>query len=135
MIKKLDHIGIAVRNLQEASRFYEEVLGLKVVGTEVVSDQKVRIAFIPLGDTRIELLEATQPDGPVAKFIEKRGEGIHHIALAVENINTEIERLNEKGIQLIDAYPRKGAHQLRIAFVHPKSSHGVLLELSESQEI
>ncbi|MFQ5997687.1 MAG: methylmalonyl-CoA epimerase [Candidatus Bathyarchaeia archaeon] len=135
MIKKLDHIGIAVKNLQETSRFYEEVLGLKVVGTEVVSDQKVRVAFIPLGDTRIELLEATQPDGPVAKFIEKRGEGIHHIAVAVENIETEIEQLNEKRIRLIDACPRKGAHKLRIAFVHPKSSHGVLLELSEPQKI
>jgi len=128
---KVDHIGIAVKSISEALKLYEEVLGIKCEGVEEVSEQKVKTAFLPIGDTEIELLESTSPDGPVAKFIEKRGEGIHHIAFRVENIEEALRELKEKGIALIDEKPRKGAGGARIAFLHPKSTSGVLIEICE----
>jgi len=131
VIKKVDHIGIAVKSIEEARKFYEEVLGLKVTGIEEVEEQKVKTAFIPVGESEIELLESTSEDGPVAKFIEKRGEGIHHIALQVDDIEKVLEKLKERGIVLIDEVPRYGAGGAKIAFVHPKSANGVLLELCE----
>jgi methylmalonyl-CoA/ethylmalonyl-CoA epimerase len=132
-ISKVDHIGIAVTNLEETLKFYEEVLGLKCGGTEVVEDQKVKVAFLPVGDSEIELLESTTEDGPIAKFIEKNGGrgGIQHIAVRVENIETAIEEVKSKGYKMIDESPRYGAGGARIAFCHPKSTHGILLELSE----
>ncbi|OPJ54822.1 methylmalonyl-CoA epimerase [Alkalithermobacter paradoxus] len=130
-VTKVDHIGIAVKNLDEALKFYEEVLGIKCEGTEVVEEQKVKVAFLPVGDTEIELLESTSEDGPIAKFIEKKGEGIQHIALRVDNIENAIEEMKEKGIKMIDEKPRYGAGNAKIAFCHPKSTSGILLELSE----
>lgn len=131
MVSKVDHIGIAVRDLDEALKFYEEVLGIKCVDTEIVEEQKVKVAFLPIGDTEVELLESTEEDGPIAKFIEKRGEGIQHIAYRVDNIEKAIEELKEKGIRLIDEKPRYGAGGAKIAFLHPKSTFGVLIELCE----
>lgn len=128
---QIDHIGIAVKNLEEASKLYQD-LGLKVEGTEVVESQKVKVAFIGIGQSRIELLESTAPDGNIAKFIEAKGEGIHHIALKVDNVEKALEELAAKGYQLIDKTPRPGAGGHKIAFLHPKSTKGVLLELSES---
>ncbi|MDK2783076.1 MAG: methylmalonyl-CoA/ethylmalonyl-CoA epimerase [Thermococcaceae archaeon] len=133
MIKKVDHIGIAVKNLEEAIKIWEN-LGLKVEEIEEVPDQKVRTAIFHAGETRIELLEATSEDSPIAKFIEKRGEGIHHIALGVDNIEEHLEKLKEKGFRLIDEKPGIGAGGAKIAFVHPKSVGGVLLELCEREE-
>ncbi len=133
MVTKIDHIGIAVKNLEETLKFYEEVLGIKCVGTEVVEEQKVKTAFLPIGDTKIELLEATAEDSPIAKFIEKRGEGVQHIAYRVENIEKALEEVKEKGIRLIDEKPRKGAGGAKIAFLHPKSTYGVLIELCERE--
>jgi len=134
MIRKIDHIGVAVKDLNEATRFYREILGLEIKGIEEVKEQKVKIAFIPLGESRIELLQSTDPDGPIAKFIEKRGEGIHHIALEVERIEETLQKLKERGIQLIDEKPRIGAHRMKIAFLHPRDTKGVLLELCEKHE-
>ena len=130
-VTKLDHIGIAVKNIDEALAFYRDTLGINSVGTEVIEEQKVKVAFLPVGDTELELLESTAPDGPVAKFIEKRGEGIQHIALRVENIEEALGELKEKGFKLIDQQPRYGAGNARIAFLHPKATGGILLELSE----
>jgi methylmalonyl-CoA/ethylmalonyl-CoA epimerase len=132
--KHIEHIGIAVRNLKEAVSFYENVFGLKCYAIEEVKDQKVRTAFFKLGETKIELLESTEDDGPIARFIEKKGEGIHHIAFAVENIEQGLEELNEKGISLIDREPRDGAEGLSIGFLHPKSTYGVLTELCEDKK-
>jgi methylmalonyl-CoA/ethylmalonyl-CoA epimerase len=132
-VVKIDHIGIAVKNLDESLKFYRDILGLKLVDTEVVEEQKVRVGFIPVGDSEIELLESTSPDGPVAKFIESRGEGIQHIALRVENIEEALEELKAKGFRLIDEKPRYGAGKARIAFLHPKSTAGILLEISERE--
>lgn len=131
MVNKIDHIGIAVKNLDETLKFYENVLGIKCTGTEVVEDQKVKTAFLPIGDTEIELLEATDENSAIAKFIEKRGEGIQHIAYRVEDIEKALEEVKEKGIRLIDEKPRKGAGGAMIAFLHPKSTYGVLIELCE----
>jgi len=131
MVTKVDHIGIAVANLDEALKFYEEVLGIKCVDTEVVEEQKVKTAFLPIGDTEVELLESIDKEGPIAKFIEKRGEGIQHIAYRVENIEKALEEVKAKGIRLIDEKPRKGAGGAKIAFLHPKSTFGVLIELCE----
>ena len=131
MVTKIDHIGIAVANLDEALKFYEEVLGIKCTGVEVVEEQKVKTAFLPIGDTEVELLESTDKDGPIARFIEKRGEGIQHIAYRVENIQKALEEVKKKGIRLIDEKPRKGAGGAKIAFLHPKSTFGVLIELCE----
>lgn len=128
---QIDHIGIAVKNIEEAAQLYQD-LGLKVEGTETVESQKVKVAFIGIGQSRIELLESTAPDGNIAKFIEAKGEGIHHIALKVDNLEKALEEMATKGYQLIDKAPRPGAGGHRIAFLHPKSTKGVLLELSES---
>ena len=134
MIKKIDHIGVAVKNLNEAMRMYREGLGLEIEGTEEVKEQRVKVAFIPVGETRIELIESTDPNGVIAKFIERRGEGIHHIALEVDHIEEALQKLKERGVQLIDEKPRIGAHGMKIAFLHPRSTKGVLLELCEKQE-
>ena len=131
MIKKIDHIGIAVKDLTGALKFYEEMLGLKATGTEVVEEQKVRVAFLPTGDSEVELLESTSPDGPVARFIEKNGEGVQHIAFRVENLAEKLEELKARGVRLIDETPRKGAGGALIAFIHPKASLGTLVELCE----
>ncbi|WP_258083971.1 methylmalonyl-CoA epimerase [Thermococcus thermotolerans] len=132
MIKKIDHVGIAVKNLDEAIKVWEG-LGLKVEEIEEVPDQKVRTAIIHVGESRIELLEGTSEDSPIAKFIAKRGEGIHHIALGVDNIEEHLEKLKAEGYRLIDEKPRTGAGGARIAFVHPKAVTGVLLELCERE--
>ncbi len=132
-VTKLDHIGIAVKNMDEALAFYRDTLGLSSVGEEVIDEQKVKVAFLPLGDTELELLESTSPDGPVAKFIEKRGEGIQHIALRVENIEDALKELKEKDFRLIDQQPRYGAGNAKIAFLHPKATGGILLEISERE--
>ena len=125
----IEHIGIAVKNLDESIKFYEDVLGLKCYTVEEVKDQKVKTAFFKIGDTKIELLESTAPDGPISKFIEKKGEGIHHIAFKTADINSSLKELEEKNIRLIDEHPRKGAEGLNIAFLHPKAANGVLIEL------
>ena len=129
MILKIAHIGVAVKNVQEVEKLYSQVLGLPITGREVSPDNKV--SFIPLGDTAVELLESVEPDGAIARHIEKRGEGIHHIALEVDNIEKTLEELKAKGLALIDQKPRRGAHDSRIAFLHPKGTYGVLLELCE----
>ena len=129
-LKRVDHIGIAVKNLDEAVKFYES-LGFKASGYEVVAEQKVKVAFLPCGDSEIELLESTEPDGPIARFIEKNGPGIQHIAIRVDDIDKALEELKEKGVRLIDQTPRYGAGNARIAFVHPKATGGVLLELTQ----
>jgi methylmalonyl-CoA/ethylmalonyl-CoA epimerase len=131
----IEHIGIAVKNLEASIEFYEKVLGLTCYSIEEVADQKVRTAFFMVGQTKIELLESTEPDGPLGKFIEKRGEGIHHIAFSVEKIEEQLDRASKLGITLIDSKPRKGAEGLDIAFLHPKSTSGVLIELCESKHI
>ena len=123
----IEHIGIAVRNLEESIKFYEDILGLKCYAIEEVKDQKVRTAFFNAGQTKIELLETTEPDGPIGKFIEKRGEGVHHLAFAVKGLESILPETEKKGIQLIDKHPRKGAEGLDIAFLHPKSTFGVLV--------
>jgi methylmalonyl-CoA/ethylmalonyl-CoA epimerase len=127
----IEHIGIAVKNLGESIKYYEDVLGLTCYAIEEVADQKVKTAFFMIGQTKIELLESTEPDGPIGKFIEKKGEGIHHIAFATTNLKEALKSVEEKGIQLIDKEPRKGAEGLNIAFLHPKSTYGVLTELCE----
>lgn len=129
----IEHIGIAVKNIDEAIRYYEDVLGLKCYSIEEVADQKVKTAFFLVGQTKIELLESTSPDGPIGKFIEKKGEGIHHIAFSVNNLQEQLNEASTKGIQLIDQQPRKGAEGLDIAFLHPKSTFGVLTELCEKK--
>ena len=130
-VKSLNHIGIAVRSIDEQKAFYEGTLGLEFEGLEDVPSQKVRVAFFRTSNVRIELLEATAPDSPVAKFIEKRGEGLHHLAFAVDDIQSRIDELKQSGFQMIDDEPRAGSHHMQIAFVHPKSSFGVLTELCE----
>jgi methylmalonyl-CoA/ethylmalonyl-CoA epimerase len=125
----IEHIGIAVKNLDESIKFYENILGLKCYAVEVVNDQKVKTAFFQVGDTKIELLESTEPDGPIGKFIEKKGEGLHHIAFKTDDITMSLKELKEKKVRLIDEHPRKGAENLSVAFLHPKSSNSVLMEL------
>ena len=127
-IERIEHIGIAVSNLDEAIRFYETVFNLTCYGIEEVKDQKVRTAFFKVGETKIELLESTDPEGPIGKFIEKKGEGIHHLAFAVDNIEESLNEVESKGIRLIDKTPRKGAEGLNIGFLHPKNTLGVLTE-------
>lgn len=129
-LKRVDHVGIAVKNLDESVQFYES-LGFKATGYEVVAEQKVKVAFLPCGDSELELLESTEPDGPIARFIEKNGPGIQHIAIRVDDIDKALEELKEKGVRLIDQVPRYGAGNARIAFVHPKATGGVLLELTQ----
>ena len=127
----VDHIGIAVKSIDDALAFWQSALGVKCTGVEEVEEQKVKTAFLPIGDTEIELLEATSDESPVAKFIEKKGEGIHHLAIRVENLEAALAELKEKGIRLIDETPRYGAGGAKISFVHPKSTGGILLEISE----
>lgn len=129
MPQKISHIGIAVEDIEAASKFYTEALGLKLGGVEEVGDQKVKVAFLPIGEVRLELVQPTSPDSPVAKFLEKNGPGIHHIAYQVTDIAAEVERLKASGVKMVDETPRHGAHNTRIAFVHPKASGGVLTEL------
>ncbi|MEI7557154.1 methylmalonyl-CoA epimerase [Candidatus Chlorohelix sp.] len=129
-INKIDHIGIAVKDLTSSLKFYEEALGLENIGFEVVEEQGVRVAFLTVGESKIELLEPLNEESPIAKFIAKRGEGIHHICLDVEDVPEALNELKERHLQLIDQQPRRGAHHKDIAFVHPKSSSGVLIELS-----
>ena len=124
----IEHIGIAVVNLEESINYYEKVLGLECYAIEEVADQKVRTAFFRVGDTKIELLESTDPEGPIGKFIEKRGPGIHHLAFAMENVGESLKHAREQGVRLIDEVPRKGAEGLQIGFLHPKSTYGVLTE-------
>ncbi len=129
---KIDHLGIATKDIQEALKFWEGSLGLENVHTEIVEDQKVRVAMLPLGESRIELLEPTSEDSPISKFLEKRGGGIHHIAVNVEDINAALAKLKAEGMELIDEQPRIGAEGCLVAFVHPRSSGGVLLELVQA---
>jgi methylmalonyl-CoA/ethylmalonyl-CoA epimerase len=128
-ISHIEHIGIAVNSLDEAIPYYENMLGLKCYAVEEVADQKVKTAFFQVGDTKIELLESTDPEGPIGKFIEKKGPGVHHLAFAVDDVNKSLGELEEKGVRLIDKQSRKGAEGLNIGFLHPKSTLGVLTEL------
>lgn len=128
-ISHIEHIGIAVNSLEEAIPYYENVLGLKCYAVEEVADQKVKTAFFMVGQTKIELLESTDPEGPIGKFIEKKGPGVHHLAFAVDSVNESLNELAEKGVQLIDKTGRKGAEGLNIGFLHPKSTLGVLTEI------
>lgn len=133
-MKKVDHIGIAVKSIESALTYYKETLGLSLLAIEEVESQKVKVAFIDAGNIKIELLEPTAPDSPVAKFIEKRGEGVHHIAFGVDDIRKRMQELAESGVQLLQTEPKKGAGGAEVAFLHPKSSFGVLYELCEKQE-
>ena len=130
-ILKIDHIGIAAKSIDQVAPFWNAILGLPIEGRETVEEQKSTTAFLPVGESEIEILESTAPDGPIAKFIESRGEGIHHVSLRVDNIERALKELKEKGIRLIDEKPREGAGGGKIAFIHPKSANGVLVELSE----
>jgi len=132
-VTKIDHIGIAVNSIEDMLKLYTDGLGLKLRDIEIVEDQKVKTAILPVGESKIELLESTDPAGNIAKFIEKRGEGLHHLALEVSDINGALETLKKKGIQLIDREPRKGVEDTRIAFLHPRESR-VLIELVEAEE-
>lgn len=134
MIRKVDHIGVAVRSIEEAAKLYEVLLGLKITATEVVEEQKVRVAFLPTGDSEVELLESTDPEGPVAKFIAARGEGIQHIAFRVDNLEEMLAALKKAGVRLIDEKPRFGAGGAKIAFLHPKETFGTLIELCERED-
>lgn len=130
-VLKVDHIGIAVNSVEECKKLYMELLGLSHAGSETVAEQKVTTAFFPVGDTEVELLESTAPDGPIAKYIEKKGEGVQHIAFRVDDIEAALAELKEKGVRLIDEKPRRGAGGAKIAFLHPKSTYGVLVELCQ----
>jgi|ERR1035437_1558914 methylmalonyl-CoA/ethylmalonyl-CoA epimerase len=132
-ITHIEHIGIAVKNLEESIAYYENVLGFKCYAVEEVKEQKVKTAFFMVGQTKLELLESTDPEGPIGKFLEKKGEGIHHLAFATQNLEGALSEMDEKGITLIDKTPRNGAEGLSIAFLHPKSTHGVLTELCEDK--
>ena len=132
MLKKINHIGIAVTSLDEALPFYRDNLGMALQGIEEVAEQKVKVAMLQIGESKIELLEPTDPDSPVARFLEKNGPGIHHLAYEVDDIVQAIARLEKEGARMIDRTPRHGAHGTRIAFVHPKSSGGVLTELCQA---
>jgi methylmalonyl-CoA/ethylmalonyl-CoA epimerase len=127
-LSHIEHIGIAVKSIEESKKYYEDVLGLKCYSVEEVKDQKVKTAFFKIGQTKLELLESTDPEGPIGKFLEKKGEGIHHLAFAVDKVNEALKEAEEKGIRLIDKEGRKGAEGLSIGFLHPKSTHGVLTE-------
>jgi len=131
MIKKINHIAIAVNNLEEAARFYQTVMGLTLSGIEVVTAQKTKVGFFKIGEPNIELVQPAEPDSPLVKFLETKGQGIHHICLEVDDIEAEVKTFLEKGATMVDQKPRPGAHNTRVAFVHPKSSGGVLIELCE----
>ena len=128
----IEHIGIAVKSLDDAIPFYEKVFGLECYAVEEVADQKVKTAFFKVGETKIELLESTDAEGPIGKFLEKKGEGVHHLAFAVDGLDNKLKAAEEAGVRLIDKQPRKGAEGLNIAFLHPKSTFGVLTELCEA---
>ena len=130
-IKRIDHIGIAVKGIEQAGKFYTDILGLEIENIEHVADQKVNVAFVPVADSEVELLASTDSDGPVAKYLDSRGEGVQHIAFRVEDIEEALKELKEKGVRLIDQAPRKGAGGAKIAFIHPKETNGVLVELCE----
>lgn len=134
MLKKISHIGVAVTSIDDAVPFYRDVLGMEFEGTEVVAEQKVKVAFLVVGESRIELLEPTAPDSPVAKFLDKNGPGVHHIAYEVADLEQRLAQLKAEGVRLIDESPRTGAHKTRIAFMHPKASGGVLTELCQPGE-
>jgi methylmalonyl-CoA/ethylmalonyl-CoA epimerase len=131
MIKKINHIAIAVNNLEEAAGFYQTVMGLTLSGIEVVTAQKTKVGFFKIGESNIELVQPAEPDSPLVKFLETKGQGIHHICLEVDDIEAEVKAFLEKGATMVDQKPRPGAHNTRVAFVHPKSSGGVLIELCE----
>ncbi len=130
-VDKIDHIGIAVESIEEALSYYRDTLGLAYAGTEDVPEQKVRVAFLDIGESRIELLEPTADDSPISKFLEKRGSGVHHVAVRVDSVEESLAEHAENGARLIDEKARTGAHGMKIAFIHPKSTSGVLLELCE----
>jgi methylmalonyl-CoA/ethylmalonyl-CoA epimerase len=132
MILRVNHVGIAARSLEESLRFWSEALGMQVSGTETVESEGVRIAFLPAGDARIELLEPVRPDSPVGRFLAKRGEGIHHLTLEVDDVQATLDRLRARGVPMLDETPRTGASGTRVAFLHPRASGGVLLELVET---
>jgi methylmalonyl-CoA epimerase len=134
MVKRIDHIAIAVRDIDEAARFYSDILKLNLSGVEVVAEQKTKVGFLKIGESNIELVQPATDDSPIAKFLETRGPGIHHICLEVEDIEKEVEEMKKKGARMIDETPRPGAHNTRVAFIHPKSSGGVLIELNEFPE-
>jgi methylmalonyl-CoA/ethylmalonyl-CoA epimerase len=131
---KINHLGIATKGIDEALKFWSDALGLENVHTEIVEDQKVRVAMLPIGESRLELLEPTSEDSPISKFLEKRGGGIHHIAVEVDDIEASLSQLKAKGMRLIDEAPRVGAENCLVAFVHPSSTNGVLLELVQTRE-
>ena len=133
MIRKIEHLGIAVKNIEESIEMYETLLGTKCYKTEIVESEFVRTAFLQLGESKIELLEATDPRSPIAKFLEKKGAGFHHVAFDVDNIDIEIERLKKEGFQLINEVAKNGADNKRIAFLHPKSTDGLLVELCQEK--
>jgi methylmalonyl-CoA/ethylmalonyl-CoA epimerase len=130
-ILKIDHLGIAVNSINEGKNFWTDVLGLEFEGTETVEEQKVTTAFFPVGESEVELLESTSPDGPIAKYLEKKGAGLQHIAFRVENLESALQELKDKSVRLIDEKPRDGAGGAKIAFLHPKATGGVLVELCE----
>ena len=131
MIKKINHIAIAVSNLEEAAKFYQTVMGLTLSGIEVVAAQKTKVGFFKIGESNIELVQPAEPDSPLVKFLETKGQGIHHICLEVDDVEAEVRSYLEKGATMVDQKPRPGAHNTKVAFVHPKSSGGVLIELCE----
>jgi methylmalonyl-CoA/ethylmalonyl-CoA epimerase len=131
MLKKINHIAIAVNNIEEAAKFYQEVMGLTLSGVEVVTAQKTRVGFFKIGESNIELVQPAEPDSPLTKFLETKGQGIHHICFEVDDVEAEVKSFLEKGATMIDQKPRPGAHGTKVAFVHPKSSNGVLIELCE----
>lgn len=131
MLKKIDHLGVAVKSIEQALEFYQNTLGVEPTGVEEVPSQKVKVAFLPIGESNIELLEATSEDSAIAKHIEKRGEGIAHLAFKVDDIEAALSTLKEKGVRLINETPQPGAHGAKIAFIHPKSTNGILIELCE----
>ena len=133
-VLKVDHIGVAVKSIEETKKLYQDLLGMEHAGSETVTEQKVTTAFFPVGDTEVELLESTSEDGPIAKYLEKRGEGVQHIAFRVANIEEALAELKAKGIRLIDETPRRGAGGAKIAFLHPKATYGVLVELCERED-
>ncbi len=131
MLKKINHIAIAVNNIEEAAKFYQTVLGLNLSGVEVVTAQKTRVGFFKIGESNIELVQPAEPDSPIAKFLETKGQGIHHICFEVDDVESEVKVYLEKGATLVDQKARPGAHNTKVAFIHPKSSSGVLIELCE----
>ena len=131
MLKKINHIAVAVNNVEEAANFYQNVLGLTLSGVEVVTAQKTKVGFFKIGESNIELVEPAEPDSPLLKFLEAKGQGIHHICFEVDDIESVIRDFVEKGATMVDQKPRPGAHNTKVAFIHPKSSNGVLIELCE----